>query len=589
METQHIYERIMQNKYYNEMKHLRNQWQSSSDSVMLGVESLIDIEGNDYRQYEFIVKRSKEIIFEMLTDIIEELLEEYKIPVLYYDLRKADTTAYYVSDKKGWIDYWGSPEEKRVLAFSRKDKHQDTLFIFKEFGFNNRLPEKTREELMKAAHLTRYCYISFVEEGAYREVINHNKDENDPTRGTGVFSFKQFMEGFFGESEYNVFKKNAEAFTKKVKDYYGIALVRTLKPNTIYNFRKIVRDEILRLDFNAIGAEKRVSKLQRQIIDKHFFDDKNYEVLLGNGDFAQSYLTAEWLFSSLSNAGSIDLTAIAMGYFKALEQLLFSFLRLHTKEKDGKNRDVYVGKGKTNANSWGYTTLTDSFINNPDQTKDLTLSSLTGFFGHYHKASNTYRYRNNDLLARGIDTKTHEFIIDTLDGIVGLRNGYFHKDNLLEWKKVIDARKTAHLVFYLVLGAYNFSEAEKEQLGMIAVGEHDDFYKLCEYINKKVFKGSGYLRFPIFYIDNNDNQNDFYYPYQDDYIEFDTFGEPIYSGVYFRKPHEKNVYSAKYTKDSPPNVIWEDTLIISESIPIKFSTAGIMKKVFCKGKFIADK
>ena len=439
---------------------------------------------------------------------------------------------------------------------------------------------------MRVAKLEHYCYISYVEEEAFSEVINHNKSKDDPTRGTGIFSFKQFMEGFFGKEEYQEFKKYANLFSKRIRDYFGFALVRTLKPNAIHSFKKTVREDLKSLNATEIGANAGISETQRNIIERNFFDGKNYELLLGNSDFAQSYMTAEWLFSSLENAGNIDLTAVAMGYFKAIEQLLFSFLKNHTHEKDGASREVYVGKDKTYANTNGYAPLEDSLVEDEEKSKDLALGSLSGFFGYHDLRRNRYYRRNQDLLVSGINESTYEFIVDTLGEIVGLRNGYFHKENLKEWDKVKEARQNARLVFYIILGAYSISEDDKTRLGLIRVDEHDDFYKLCEYVNRRAYESSP-LVIPIIYVNDISDPYAFGYPHQDDYIEYDNYGEPVYSGTYFRE-FGKDGRVIKVDRECLPKEIWEGVFVISETVPIKAEPSGAQKQIFCDGKFMAD-
>ena len=83
MDTHKVYEEIMLGYYFNEIKHLRNRWKDNEEERFRGVESLIDISDNDYRQLEFIMRRSSEIIFEMLARVIRGLIGEYKIPVKY--------------------------------------------------------------------------------------------------------------------------------------------------------------------------------------------------------------------------------------------------------------------------------------------------------------------------------------------------------------------------------------------------------------------------------------------------------------------------------------------------------------------------
>ena len=528
MDTKQIYEKLMLDYYFNKMKHLRDGWKGSPGDRLPGVASLIDIDGDEYRQYKYIMDRCNNIVFEMLAHVVRDLLSAYEIPVKFYDVRTSGATAYYVGEEKHWIDYIDHHEEKQVLAFSRLDRSQDVLYVFKKFGIQDRLPKKTINELLRKTELDRYCYISYVESEAFAEVINHNTDENDPTRGTGIYSLKQFIEGFFGVEEYIQFKTYADLLSKKVKDYFGFALVRTLKPNAIHNFKKYLRDDLRKLNLVDIGVFDSIDAAQREIIQRHFFDDHNYEILLGSSTFAQSYMTSEWLYASLANAGNIDLTAIAMGYFKAIEQLLFAFLKNHTTEQDGHIREVYVGN-KSYANSRGYALLDDNLLNDSEKVKDINLGSLTGFFGYHDYRRNQYYKRNQDLLVDGIAESTYELIIDTLGGIVGLRNGYFHKDNLIDWNKVDEARQKARLVFFIILGAYSISDTDKTRMGLIQVEMHDDYYKLCEYVNQKAYE-SQMFEIPIVYVNDISDPYAFGYFHHDDYIEYDNYGSLYIQG-----------------------------------------------------------
>ena len=586
MGSRQIYEKIMLEYYFNKMKYYRDRWKDDNDYQVRGVSSLIDIAGENYIQYNLIMSRCSEIVFEMLSQVITSLLKDYEIPVKYYDLRTEDSDAYFLGDGNHWKNYIDQHKVTRILAFSRTDMRQDVLYIFKEYGIGKRIPEQTLDKLMRAAKLKHYCYISYVEEEAFSEVINRNKNKDDPTRGTGIYSYKQFIEGFFGKNEYKEFKKYADLFSKKIRDYFGFALVRTLKPNTIHGFKNTVRDNLKSLNATEIGADAGISEPQRIIIERNFFEMENYELLLGNSDFAESYMTAEWLFSSLKNAENIDLTAVAMGYFKAIEQLLFSFLKNHTHEKDGVFREVFVGKDKAYANTYGYASLVDDLVEDEEKSKDLALGSLSGFFGYHDHRRNRYYKRNQDLLVNGINESTYEFIIDTLGEIVGLRNGYFHKDNLKEWNKVNEARKSARLVFYIILGAYSISEDDKTRLGLIRVDEHDDYYKLCEYINRMTCESSQ-LAIPIVYAYDINDPYAFVFPHQDDYIEYDNYGEPVYSGTYFRELG-KDGKVIKVDREHLPKEIWEGVLVISESVPIKIEPSGAQKQIFCNGRFTAD-
>ncbi len=577
MNTDVIYQKIMLEDYFNKLKNLRDRWNTSTEKQYSGLASFIDIDGEDHRQYSFIMDYCNDLIFEMLADVIKGLLKEYGIKVEYCNVIRADTDAYYVDlgNKEKYKDYVYQGNEEKILTFCRKMNDKRILFIFKRFGIGNHLPRTTLESIMKAGRIDSYHYISYVEDNAFSEVINHNNNQDDPTRGTNIYSLQFFFDLFFDKEEYVQFKKYAKVFSDRIQDYFGFALVRTLKPHAIMNFKSFLRKEIHNINAASLGIIDSVEESQIAILDQNFRDNRNYELLLGSSLFAQSYMTAEWLFTSIPKAEGIDLTSIAMGYFKSIEQFLFEYIRLHTHERDGSFRKIYC-KGAMND-------LTHALVNDGEMTKSLTLSSLTGFFGHFDENNCRWHKRNQDLLNRGINEVTYEYIIRSLDAILGLRNGYFHKHNLNDWDTVVMSRNTARLVYYLILGAYYFSDEEKKKLGLV-ISDSDDFYKLCEYINRKANEGSNLL-IPIFYNDENSNPYAFVMAYHDDYIRYDNPDKPAFSGVYF-KQFGKGGKIIKMDEDHIAKDIWEGTLSISKSVPITITPSGPQKHIYSDGNFL---
>ena len=576
MNTDRIYKELMLDNYIKKIKLIRNSWNSNPSIEGITPNPFIDIVGDKNRKYTEMMEYIDSTVYKMIDHIIIELLKEYKIPVEFYDLRKADAISYYMYEKKdnqGYIDQLGN----KVLAFSTM-VDPDFLFVFKKYGLSQQLPQNTKNDLLKKLGLRKVIYISYVEDNAFSEIINHNDNKDDPSRGTGVFSLKQFIEKYFGEEEYAKFKVNADVFTKNVKDYLGITIVRALKPNELLSFKRYIINQLESINAYVLGLPESLGNRQKEILDNHYFNEKKYELLIGNSDFAQSFMTAEWLYYSLSDAGKIDLTAISMGYFKAIEQFLFRFISLHTFEKDGVSRKIFLVKE-------GLVELTDTLVNDREKAKRITIGGLTGFFGYYKADQNEYIERNRDLLSKSINNQTYRIIINVLNGISGLRNGYFHKDNLDNWDVVTKARNTSLLVFYLVLGAYTMTEEDKIALGLICRKERDDFYKLCEYINNKA-EEAPYLSFSIFYLDERQSEDEIVFPYRDNNVEHDEYGELIYSGACFRMLENNKIL--KISKENAPKEIWEGSLSISKSVPLKFNISGRQKLIYKDGKFIAE-
>ena len=115
MDTHKVYERLMLGKYLYKMKYLRNGWNDRIGSYYHGVASLIDVTGEEHRQYESIMNECSEIIYEMLNQLIMALIKEHNIPVKYYDLRMEESDAYYVGKNKNWKDYLDQHKWRQIF------------------------------------------------------------------------------------------------------------------------------------------------------------------------------------------------------------------------------------------------------------------------------------------------------------------------------------------------------------------------------------------------------------------------------------------------------------------------------------------
>lgn len=578
MDNSSIYEKLLIDNCFNKIKSLRNSWTQINNTYESAF--IIDIGGSDHSFYDYIMEQCESIIIETILAVVVELINAYDIETRFYQIIRDDAHIYFDGDNKVWPSYTDQNNKQRVLIFSCNDEnHNGILYIFKKFGINNDLPQSLVKRILAEKELKSYRYISLVEDNAYMEDLAHNNDPADPSRGTGVYSLKQFFNSFFDENEYTSFKTYTNKLSNMTKDYLGFEIVRTLRPNTIHNFRKAVRDTLYKTDFSEIDKDGIITSDQRKIIENNLFVEHNIELLTGTSLFAQSFMTSEWLFLSLSSAGNIDMTPIVMGYYKSIEQFLFSYISLHTKEKDNKKREVFAGK------KIGYAELTDSLIADKEKTKNITMSSLTGFFGYHEDTTKPYITRNTDLLSLGINTNTYYFVIDVLSKVPETRNELFHKHNLTEWSEVIDARKCALQVFSLVLGSYRIDKADQTALGMLNSAIQDDFNNLCEYVENRMKTYDSVSKRPIFYFDANAEPGNCWIAREDNSIEYDEYGEPKYSGLYFIRPGDKK-HVLKITKQNSPSEIWEGEWDFSGKVPNFFGQSGPKIKLFENGKFM---
>ena len=62
-DTDVIYQKIMLEDYFNKLKNLRDRWNTSTEKQYSGLASFIDIDGEDHRQYSFIMDYFRYIDF----------------------------------------------------------------------------------------------------------------------------------------------------------------------------------------------------------------------------------------------------------------------------------------------------------------------------------------------------------------------------------------------------------------------------------------------------------------------------------------------------------------------------------------------
>lgn len=568
--------------FLKKIRHLRDQWEEEGIRVN-GLSSILDVTGSDYEQYEYIMQECVKTSYSYIYTIIDYLLKLNQIPVQYYAFSKEKNIIYFAGTEKKLADSINDPgTEQQIYSFRRTDTKDNVVYVFKEFGVANRLPIKIETELIdKYPDIDCFHYISIVDDNAYSEIINHNDDVNDPGRGTNTFSLQYFFDLFFGHDEYVLFKKHMDMVSHEIKEYLGFYLIRSLKPNTVNNFRTKIYKELLKIETIVANTDfyKRLDPSQKELVNYFFYNQNKYQLLLGNSDFALSFMTAEWLYFSLKNVGNIDLTSIVMGYFKSIEQFLLRYLTFHTVEKEGRSIQIRCSTKE-------YKDLTDDFIKDKLNHKFLPLGNLTGFFGFYNEKENKYVRRNSFLLEPKIKENTHELIIDVFSHVSKLRNGYSHKDNLTNWTKVDEIRNSTYLFYYAFLGSYKLSASNLLDMGIIQIKPHDEIYLLNKHMKKRAKEmGFSVTILPTYYIIENGKTSDILF-YEPDYdVKYDNLGETIYSGIYLKEMLTQKI--RKYTSENMPKEIWEGMLIIDGKEGFKFTPTGPIKKIYSDGKYMA--
>lgn len=413
-------------------------------------------------------------------------------------------------------------------------------------------------------------HIYYMHDYAYLQVIGHNDDQNDPGRGYNLYSLYWFWNEYFGPDEYQAFYHALNEYNADVKNYSGYYLMKSLTPNTLLNFKKIVKNRILTYPYEHLLSNtiirERVNEQNSYslpendylMIKQQFISEEFYNVLLGTHDFSESIITAEWLYDSLRKAQAIDLTVIGMGYFKAVEQLMWELICLH------KNEGKQIKSIELN----------DSNIENG--LVDNTLGAMATFYK-----------TNLSLFRYNLSWQAKHYIREALFCYKDKRNEYIHKNNIRDWAVIDDIRYHSFSIMFMLVGALTLSEQEKESLGYEQTTEFTDFYRLCEYVN--------YHSNDVFYVSlpsANDNialanpKEDVFFACNDQFATTDANGITHYSGLYFRNfGHDDDIRPYRITEQNVPKEIWLGKLVFPNTEDIKIKTAKV-KKIFEDGKFV---
>lgn len=557
MRGSQIYNSIFNKYCLPELQTLIREW-NYKNQVQYGeltvLKNITDIGSQQHDSYIYILNRADEQIIESVIQVIFALLKEYS---LQYTLIPISITKLYLTQLSKEVSSFPVDlrDQEKVFAII-VDKDSPVLFILKKFGIGkNKIGKEMETELRKQYHFSETKYISLAKGNAYTEYINYNDDPNDPSRGTNIYDLKYFFDLLFDEDEYTEFHKQLSNLIVNIQDYYGFSIIKNLKPHTLSTYRYYAETRFVE-DINKLDIDKVISPSQANILRNNFIHNEYYKMLFQTNDFAQSFISAEWIFNSLDGAGNIDLSPISIGFFKSVEQFLYLYISRHTNDLDPSERTIFDSYIKDEV------PLTASYFK--DKKKYITLGPLTGFFGRITK-NNSLLPKNKDLLLPGIDDSTYKVIVRQFDKVNKLRNGNVHKDNITEMEVIKDHRTNIFYLFYLFFGAYRFNKDDLGLFGLKPYINKKDLQYLFEYIdNKSMIRNP--LKLPIFYLEKEGENTKQVWPHADPYVTYDKNGIPSFSGAYFinkENSNERIVCAAEHM----PDRILEGELIIAKENP----------------------
>ena len=263
-----------------------------------------------------------------------------------------------------------------------------------------------------------------------------------------LITYEEFIGRFFGKEEVENFNNFMVDYQKEMRQILGFQITELLNNETLEKLKKESTGLLINFDYQGLNDRvsnyddgSRPEKLNKENFQKlydNYIKEKRYEIMVGDADFARSFLTSEWIFRKYLYNENLDNTYIVTGYLKSVEQLLWDII-------------FRLGQGKN---------IRGVEIQDTDNDDiDKTLGSLEYFITSYE---------NDDIFDRVFAYSKH-FLMRYLRNKLRVwrtyyRNGYFHKDKLKDEEKIKKIREETIYIYFLLLGSVDLSKDDKDWL-----------------------------------------------------------------------------------------------------------------------------
>ena len=382
---------------------------------------IFDIIGTDYK---FLKAANNEYMYWVevyIIKIIENMLERKGISFVeccYHDDNEPYSILYHTGEKtieayflfdimfneSGYTDY-----DKLAFVLKERSKGKEideiNVYIFRDRISTDTIAWLFENEL----------------EGANKKFIS-------------ITTLRNFFISLFAEKDYLTFEAYAKEFIIKCNCIISYKTVITPTANTMTAFRNKKQIMLRTVNYKAIadkGDSADLSSDEFIIVNKNYIDECRYTALSSSNDFAESFISAEWLYDVYSNSmGELELTGIIAGYLKSIEQLLYMIAQFRI------NKGIKI---RTKNNQF------IPYSSNVEDIIDSTLKSLNDFITSP---------KNNIT----VDKKIRGCIKKTVDVWRKYeRNGYFHKHNLHQSdNKIDDVRQMTLFLYFLILNSHSY-------------------------------------------------------------------------------------------------------------------------------------
>lgn len=408
--------------YQRFKKQLLDEMEMRRDMIVLkasepSLEPIFEVSSSDDKLYQRILEAFNMIAVRHAENLLYDLCVKYKIDAEKAVNRDSFDLMMSINGQSCCIELKTSPTVFNSTSYSRfidcvQNCQQPVYLVY----------------LLKDNHQSRTAI-------ARHDLDTHKKCD---TSNLKIMLFEDFLLEQFGANELNLFKKAMMTYKDEMHQAVGYQITEIFNSHNLSILKAELEQDFLNFDYDRIKNDRfteihsmddtfrDLNNANFRNIKNLFLNQERYKLLLGNGDFAKSFLTSEWLKKKYFSLTEMDNTFIVVGYLKSIEQLLWNIIQI-------------IGQGRQMK---GITIEAENV-----EDIDTTLGSLQYFIANYDNA---------DLFENVFGTSTR-FIMQYLKNQISAwrkkrRNGYFHKCNL-EDKELIDTiRNETFFLYLLILG-----------------------------------------------------------------------------------------------------------------------------------------
>lgn len=373
------------------------------------------------------------------------------------------------------------------IEFVLIHNNENIAFRYSNFyDFVGNIVELSYDDLMlfnlPENKVDKFYYIDW----SNKDDIKISKTKNYPKELYNRIYIEDFFTQYFSTEEFSLVIQKLKTAVNKANIFLGFHTIPRLLSNNISLFRENVLQNILVTDFEELPFyfKKSVNHYEKILmpdllnntelskLNENFFVNDRYISLIGNSDFAESFITSEYLYRIFENNQSFDYTSIVSGYFKCIEQLCSHIVSCIIKHQYNPQliyltRDLTNDEEKTlraNKQLVRKDLYTYVYMKKENEQffyqKELTMGELFYFFKY-----NRFVLFKSFTANKGFPfLKIYDLMINYLNMS---RNGYFHKHNIHDFKEVERIKSNTYFLLYWILGSIDLTNNLTNDLSLL--------------------------------------------------------------------------------------------------------------------------